>query len=438
MSTTPGQRRPPVREWGGALLALVLASSPGCPSAPAFPLPDSTCTEGEILSGALETDEVLSVLRVGDESGQSLGTSLRSLPASAWGDGVVALSRDCATGTVQTALVLGLDEQDDMVVRASPGSWLTNVMGVGDPDGDARAELVVAFGGPDGEGVALLDIESSAEVSVPDDVEAVTLLEGIEQVGAQLDISHEGTTSLLAIGAPGAETGGRLYLVPLSALDVSNSLDDFPFIRGSEEVHIGTSLAFIGDLDGDGLEELAVGDAGFTRGDQANTGAVAVLPGAQLLAGVDPTSANRVTGTAANSFCGRGLARAGDLTGDGVPDLAMSCRAPDGVLVRVVSGSTLLDTPEQLAAQSWARTETFPGQRVALAAAAGFERGFLVGVPDPASRLGAAAYGTAGSTPNGEMTPTVEFGAVRGEAVASVPRSAGGAALVVGVPSARE
>ena len=75
---------------------------------------------------------------------------------------------------------------------------------------------------------------------------------------------------------------------------------------------LGGSVAAVGDLDGDGVEDIAVGATGID----------AVL----LVSGVDGSELFRINGPAATYF-GASVAGLGDLNGDGVSDLAVGAPA---------------------------------------------------------------------------------------------------------------
>lgn len=99
----------------------------------------------------------------------------------------------------------------------------------------------------------------------------------------------------------------------------------------------GSALAGIGDLDGDGLAELAVGapygDLGGTNGGEL-----------QVFSGADGSAILAIQGQAWDQL-GRSVAMAGDLNGDGVPDIAVGVPFSDvgafnGGSAYVLSGST--------------------------------------------------------------------------------------------------
>jgi hypothetical protein len=122
------------------------------------------------------------------------------------------------------------------------------------------------------------------------DLEAVASLEGDQEegrVGASLDLLSRGDDpASVLIGAPTTSTdaghrSGTIFLVqgPLEGtieLSSSGRLDGF-----AVDERFGSSLSGVGDLDGDGFEEVAVGAPGAYAGDD-RTGAVYLLLGGEL------------------------------------------------------------------------------------------------------------------------------------------------------------
>ncbi|MEQ8763710.1 MAG: integrin alpha [Planctomycetota bacterium] len=84
----------------------------------------------------------------------------------------------------------------------------------------------------------------------------------------------------------------------------------------------GLSLANLGDLDGDGLDDLAVGAPGESWGG-LYSGSVYVLSGR------DGSTIHRFDGDSAFDYLGRSVAAAGDVDRDGVPDILMGAPGDD-------------------------------------------------------------------------------------------------------------
>lgn len=164
----------------------------------------------------------------------------------------------------------------------------------------------------------------------------------------------------LAIGAPGERwfTGGRR-----AEFATGSPRIDPPALRhGSVRFHsgatgallgvlagtqssedFGASLARAGDLDGDGKRELLVGAPG-SDGTVVDSGRVLVL------AGADGALLHEFLGDASGDRFGHAVSGAGDLDGDGVPDVLVG--APGGRHVRAFSGAS--------GAILWSATQTRP------------------------------------------------------------------------------
>jgi hypothetical protein len=89
------------------------------------------------------------------------------------------------------------------------------------------------------------------------------------------------------------------------------------------------------DLNDDGRDDLLVGAASDDL-DETNSGSVFVVHGALGGGSLATDDADLIVTGGFYSYCGFGIA-VGDLTGDGVPDLAVACRGYDGNASGVVS-----------------------------------------------------------------------------------------------------
>ncbi|MBL8840011.1 MAG: FG-GAP repeat protein [Planctomycetes bacterium] len=100
-----------------------------------------------------------------------------------------------------------------------------------------------------------------------------------------------------------AATGALLFQV---AGDAASTVEEY-----------GSSIAFLGDIDGDGVGDWAVGAPGHDA-PLADCGRVS------LVSGVDGSSLQELTGTLAGQRMGRSVLAIGDQDGDGVSELAIA------------------------------------------------------------------------------------------------------------------
>lgn len=235
------------------------------------------------------------------------------------------------------------------------------VEALGDLDGDGVPEVAVgAPGFRQDEGVLwLLSLAADGTVSrqvriggdsLGDDPPSARSAFGgaLARLG---DLDGDGVTDLL-VGAArdrqdGLETGSVRVLMLDGSGGVRRSTKIAPGAGGfTGHVDVGdffgVSVAALGDLDGDGVADAAVGarrNGGGESGDAAageNTGAVWLLfltrdGGVRAHRKIGATSGDLAGALAGGDEFGQSVASLGDLDGDGVPDLAVGAfRDDDG------------------------------------------------------------------------------------------------------------
>ncbi|MFB4314290.1 hypothetical protein [Actinomadura sp. 21ATH] len=217
-----------------------------------------------------------------------------------------------------------------------------------DLDGDRDDELVVGAPGlAGGGGVAVFGLDGTGLRPGPLVTQGTGWVgqeaaqtDGFGTVLAAADLDGDGRAEI-AVGAPGdgIRSEGAVTVLDPPARSARRVAQDGPGIGGTPERldHFGAALA-AGDFDRDGRAELAIGipgeddDPGAATGDAQ--GAVQVVDG-RTLRQRGPTLHGRGAKGPYDRF-GAALA-AGDLTGDGIDDLAAG--APGHGHVRILRGS---------------------------------------------------------------------------------------------------
>ena len=221
-----------------------------------------------------------------------------------------------------------------------------NVQGLGDQDGDGYDELLVqAAQYPKGSynGIAYV-LNGPLSGTIDGAAEASTTFTGdnsFDQFGASPsmgDLDGDGTTDLV-LG--GVDDGAYVYYGPITTGDYTASDADATMIEYTAGAQLGEDNCANGDINADGIDDLAVG-APSVGGE---SGAVWLAYGP--IAGEHDTSDADVIVTGAPSgawlsACGT----SGDLDGDGRDDLAVGGPYADSGYAWVFSGTSVPDKGE--------------------------------------------------------------------------------------------
>lgn len=230
------------------------------------------------------------------------------------------------------------------------------VAGIGDYDGDGIPDIAAsaprAQGGADGFSPTIYILHLNRDGTVKSTVASPGIVgQGLSAVG---DLNGDGRIDLVAAQPDGGAAG----LIHILFFDENSALIEEEMVTiGEGEGGFGTGLtsgdgfggresALLGDVDGDGSPELAVG--AFTS--DGGLGAIWVLSldsethqvidKVKIAPGLDGFNedlviAENVNGTSGAHF-GHALVAAGDLDGDGVPDLVTSANQYENGVVYVV------------------------------------------------------------------------------------------------------
>ena len=259
-----------------------------------------------------------------------------------------------AEGTVRSELKIsqtmggfaGVLRNDDAFGRA--------IVALEDQDGDGVGEIAVGApqdddGGPNRGAVWILYLAADGSVRAQRKVSFLAggfagALDNDDRFGMSLaalgDLGGDGTTEL-AIGADqdddGASAAGAVWIVSLEAggtvvtrskISATSGLALGGFDR------LGSSLAAVGDIDGDGVTDLATGATGDDDGG-INRGAVWLCfltanAGLASWSKISATEGNLLGPLESNGMFGVALASLLDHDGDGMLDLAVGAELDDG------------------------------------------------------------------------------------------------------------
>ncbi len=287
-----------------------------------------------------------SITAIGDLDGDGVA----EIAVGTYGDDTVHVIFPAPDGTVKrTAEIAGRDTASPPYVNHYFGWSLANI---GDLDGDGTTDVAVGIPGQGRENVYtgeayLLFMNSDGTVKrtavINGDTANGPQLQRADRFGTSVtglgDLDGDGTADL-AVGAPGSlmspATGGVVHVMFLNAdgtvkrtTEINGTVPNGPAISTGDR--FGQSVAGLGDLDGDGVADLAVGATGhLLRG--AATGDVYVM---FLNADGTVKRTAEVNGTvpngpalARNAGFGTSTANIGDLDGDGVTDIAVGAIGP--------------------------------------------------------------------------------------------------------------
>ncbi|MBL8860724.1 MAG: FG-GAP repeat protein [Planctomycetes bacterium] len=228
-------------------------------------------------------------------------------------------NRRCALG-VGVVLATGSVVQAQSLVHAVPGtaageSYGTAVALVGDVDGDGRADFAgTSTTAAQNRGVVRL--HSGADAALVWEVQGP--IAG-QRFGASLarlgDLDGDGRDDLL-VGAWSASFTGALQAGAARVLSGASGATIREHRGDAAQDHFGWTVAGLGDLDADGVLDYAVGAVD----DDDNGGSSGTV---RVFSGASGVTLYTLRGAAAEDLFGTAIARVPDADGDGVDDMAV-------------------------------------------------------------------------------------------------------------------
>ena len=316
-------------------------------------------------SASTEADATFSGTLTSDYSGKALdagdldGDGYAELAIGAYGEDTAAVSAGALYLVYGSATAFSgtydLSTNAQMIaLGANASDYVGSAVSFpGDLDGDGRTELAVgAFGtDPNGSlsGSVYLWYGSSERLAGTDDISTLADAQIMGRtsgsdlgyyrgIAGPVDVDGDGLGELW-LGAYGdkAETtsGGAAYLFLGGSGPIEGAFScedaDWQLTGGSSGGYLGSTVVGLGDLDGDGYEELGVGAYGVSTVVSEGGAAYVISGSASGWSGsltASAAAATTIDGTGATDHFGLAMA-AGDLDGDGERDLVVGANGAE-------------------------------------------------------------------------------------------------------------
>ncbi|MES2642096.1 MAG: MopE-related protein [Myxococcota bacterium] len=237
-----------------------------------------------------------------------------------------------------TAILVGEDAADEAGGAGAVAS---------DIDGDGVADLLVGALGDDDVGAAsgavyvlYGPVSGSIDLSLADAklVGEADLDNAGEAIDAPGDLDGDGLDDIL-VGADDARTGGAAYLVlgaPVGAYSLADADAIFEGVAAIDKV--GSTVAGVGDVNGDGNGDLLFGNYAYDTG---RMGAAYLVFG-PMTGTRSPADADGTFAGASGDVAARSVAAAGDTNADGFADFVVGVQNHDGAADNAGAAALLL------------------------------------------------------------------------------------------------
>ena len=262
----------------------------------------------------------------GDELGRSLVVT-GDLDGDGWADYAVGAPRADGYGRTNSGVVELRSGKDGSLLRRHVGGaahdWLGSALAdLGDVDGDGLADLAVSASNAASHAGQVMAL-SGADGAVLWTRDGRANLDRFgDRLCAVADLDGDGRRELL-VAATGADVNGLQNAGRVLLLSGADGRELRRFEGDGDGDKLGFALAELGDLDGDGATDFALG-APFADRPLANTGTV------QIHSGATGALLRRLDGPTEEARFGYSLAGVGDTDGDGLAELLVG--APDSGL----------------------------------------------------------------------------------------------------------
>ena len=296
-----------------------------------------------------------SITSIGDLDGDGIGDMAVGDRRGNTNRGAVHILFMNANGTAKSSRIIIDDPNPDPPNSIDWEAFGSGVASLGDLDGDGVTELAVGAAGDDADVVAegavfvcFLNPDGTVKrkQKIGSSIGGGPALNEVDQFGTSVaaigDIDGDGLADL-AVGAIFDDTRGldrgAVYVLRLNADGTAKSFRKIADGTGGgptlENRHtFGRAIASLGDLDGDGLTDLAVGSEVTTFG--TDPGSIHVLflkPIKDYIASATQKIASGTGGgppLVNGDMFGASVAPLGDLDGDGVEDMAVGAPSQTG------------------------------------------------------------------------------------------------------------